>query len=364
MAEQPISEDPRYRARPTVRIDDQEQPSITHRVNAFKVTEQAGGMSSLELRLSNEPGEEAPETAAFAFEDERDLALGSRITIYSGDEQNPREIFRGVVSGIEAEFHEDGQAEILVLAEDALQGGRLARRSKTHDDLKLSSLANDVARSLSLTPKVTGFTDSIGVQVQLNESDLAFLRRMLERYDGDLQVVGAELHVTPRSQVNRGTVELAARGGQLRRARFVADLAHQVTEVTTAGWDVNGAQRITGTSSGSNLGPGTGRTGSSVLGQKLNIQRSEHIGNPPVASQTEAQAVADAAFDQRARRFVIAHGTAEGNAQLRVGTSVKITGTSKRFDNTYYIVRACHRFDLERGYETDFEAECAYLGNP
>jgi hypothetical protein len=363
MAETQISQDPRYRARPTVRIDDQEKSSVTHRVNAFKVMEQAGGLSSLELRLSNEPGQEAPGTASFAFEDEVDLALGSRITIYSGDEQNPREIFRGIVSGIEAEFDEDGQAEILVLAEDALQNGRLARRSKTHDDLKLSDLATQVASSLSLTPKVTGFTDSVGVQVQLNESDLAFLRRMLERYDGDLQVVGHELHVTPRSQVNRGTIELVARGGQLRRARFVADLAHQITEMTTAGWDVDGAQHITGKSSGSNLGPGSGRTGSSVLGDKL-TQRSEHIGHPPVATKAEAQAVADTAFDQRARRFVVAHGTAEGNAQLRVGTNVKITGTSKRFDNTYYVVHACHRFDLERGYETDFEAECAYLGSP
>lgn len=363
MAETPISPDPRYRARPTVRIDDQEKSSVTHRVNAFKVTEQAGGLSSLELRLSNEPGQEAPGTAAFAFEDEADVALGSRIALYSGEEQSPREIFRGVVSGIEAEFHEDGPAEILVLAEDALQRARLARRSKTHDDLKLADLAKQVASSLSLEPKITGFTDSVGVQVQLNESDLAFLRRMLERYDGDLQVVGKELHVTPRSQVNRGTIELAARGGQLRRARFVADLAHQITEVTTAGWDVDGAQRITGTSSGSNLGPGSGRTGSTVLGDKFG-RRSEHIGHPPVATKAQAQAVADAAFDRRARRFVVAHGTAEGNPQLRVGTNVKITGTSKRFDNTYYVVHACHRFDLVRGYETDFEAECAYLGYP
>jgi hypothetical protein len=43
---------------------------------------------------------------------------------------------------------------------------------------------------------------------------------------------------------------------------------------------------------------------------------------------------------------------------------VTISGTSRRFDNTYYVVRALHRFDLARGYETEIEAECAYLGNP
>lgn len=363
MAETPLSNDPRYRARPTLRIDDQANSSVSHRVNSFHVIEKAGGLSSLELRLSNESGQEATQTnAPLVFEDERDLALGSRITLYSGDEQHPREIFRGVVTAIEATFDENEPAELVVLAEDALQSARLARRSKTHDDLKLSDLARQVASNLSLTPRITGFDDSIGVQVQLNESDLAFLRRMLARYDGDLQVVGTELHVTPRSQVSRGTVELA-RGGQLRRARFFADLAHQVTEVTTAGWDVDAAQHVTGSSQGANLGPGSGRSGSSVLRDKLGA-RSEHVGYPPVATSAEAQAVADAAFDHRARRFVTAHCTSEGNPQLRVGTHVTISGTSRRFDNTYYIVHACHRFDLDRGYETEFEAECAYLGNP
>jgi uncharacterized protein len=35
---------------------------------------------------------------------------------------------------------------------------------------------------------------------------------------------------------------------------------------------------------------------------------------------------------------------------------------SPRFDNTYYLVHAVHRFDPQRGYETEFEAETAFLG--
>jgi phage protein D len=55
-------------------------------------------------------------------------------------------------------------------------------------------------------------------------------------------------------------------------------------------------------------------------------------------------------------------GTAEGNPQIRVGTHVELTGLGDRFSNTYYVTRACHRYDLANGYETDFEAECAYWG--
>lgn len=361
MAETALSQDQRYRARPTVRVDGENRLSVSRRVNTFRVVEHVGGLSSLEMRLANERGSETAD-APFAFEDERDLALGSRITLYSGDEWHPREVFRGVVTGIEAEFTEDGPAELVVLAEDALQSGRLARRSKVYDDLSIRSLANEIAANLSLTPKVTGFESGVGTQVQLNESDLAFLRRMLRRFDGDVQVVGDELHVSPRKDVSRGTIELR-RDGQLRRARFIVDLAHQVTEMTTAGFDADSGQRVTGKADGSNLGPGSGRLGSAILKDKLGA-RSEHVGYPPVHNKQVAQAIAEAAFDERARRFVVAHLTTEGNPQIRVGSKVTVKGTSKRFDNTYYVVHATHRFDLDRGYETDCEAECAYLGNP
>jgi phage protein D len=361
MAEKALSSDLRYRARPTVRVDGQAVLAISKRVNTFHVVEHTGGLSALEMRIANERGTEKSDTP-FAFEDEKDIALGSRIGLFSGDEWQPREIFRGVVTGLEANFPEDGPAELVVLAEDALQSGRLARRSKVYEDLKIRELAGDIARTLSLTPKVTGFESGIGTQAQLNESDLAFLRRMLRRYDGDVQVVGDELHVSPRKDVSRGTLELQ-RDGQLRRARFVVDLAHQVTEITTAGFDPDSGQRVTGTSSGSNLGPGTGRRGDAILKDKLG-PRSEHVGYPPVHTKAVAQAVADAAFDERARKFVTAYLTTEGNPQIRVGTKVTVKGTSKRFDNTYYVVQATHRFDLDRGYETECEAECAYLGNP
>ena len=222
----------------------------------------------------------------------------------------------------------------------------------------LPTVPPDLAGTLGLTPIIIGLRDKIGTYVQLNESDLAFLRRILARYDGDLQVVGTELHVSPRKDVRRGTLELQMHG-QLRRARILADLAHQVTEVTVSGWDASRGQRVTGTSRGANLGPGIGRTGAQLLEDALG-ERSEHVGGLAVATREEAQALADAVFDQRARRFATAEATAEGNAALRIGAHVTLKQLGARFDNTYYVVYARHRYDLSRGYETDFSAECAY----
>src|SRR2546422_4008801 len=361
MPEGALSEMAVYTARPTVRVDGQAREKVSELVIGMEMTENEGGLSALELRMSNVASDPAG-GADLAFEDDRVLRLGATIEVYGGDESAPQEIFRGIITGLEAEFSHAGPPELVVLAEDAAQKARMARRTETHEDVSLADLARKLANRLNLVPVVDGFDRNSGTWVQLNESDLAFLRRLLSRYDGDLQVVGRELHVSRRTDVRRGAIELQLYG-QLSRARFTVDLAHQVTEVTASGWDPAQGRRVSGTSSGAALGPGSGRTGSQILADAVG-ERSEHIGHLAVVTDAEAQALADAAFDRRARRFVRVEATAEGNPALRVGTHVTVRGLGSRFDNTYYVVRACHRYDVRRGYETDFEAECAYLGTP
>lgn len=359
MAEKPLSTLAVYSARPTVRVDEQEFPKVSELVIGMEMTEREGGLSALELRVSNIASDPTG-GADFAFEDDAILKLGAAIMIYAGDETAPTEIFRGTITGLEADFPEDEPPELVVLAEDVFQRARLARRTAIHSDATIAALAADLAGRLGLTPVITGFTDNIGTQVQLDESDLAFLRRVVALHDGDMQVVGSELHVSPRGEVRRGTVEIALHS-QLRRARVLADLAHQVTRVTTAGWDPIQGQRVTGRGAGASLGPGSGRTGAQVLDGAIG-PRVHHVGHPAVATAAEAQSLADALFDQRARRFVFIEGVAEGNPAIRVGTHLSLTGLGGRFDNTYYVTRACHRFDSRRGYETSFEAECAFWG--
>lgn len=350
-----------YAAPPTIRVDGSENDLVTQLVTQMRMTESEGGLSSLELHFDN-LASYSGQGASLAFEDEATLKLGATVSLYGGVESHPIEIFRGTITGIEGIFSDSGSPELVVLAEDALQRARMSRRTKVRTDLTLADLVQELATSLSLTPQVTGLSDSLGVQVQYDESDLAFARRLLALHDADLQVVGSELHASARSDVQRGTIELDLYS-ELRRARVTADLAHQATAVVVGGWDASQGQTVEGTGSGSDSGPGSGRNGVDQYRQILG-ERSEHLGHTGATTSAEAQAIADAAFDRRARRFVCVDGTAIGNPSLRVGTHVTLKGLSARFDNTYYVVRAVHRYDKTVGYETDFAAECAFLGNP
>lgn len=349
-----------YRARPSLRFNGAEDPKAAESLLAMRFEEQEGGLASMELRFVNWAATDGG-GAGYAFEGSSNLALGAEIEIYVGDETQPRELFKGKISALEGHFPMGSPPELVLLAEDAMQGLRLTRKSRTFTDMAPADIASAIAGDHGLTPVVAGLDAGSGTWVQFNETDLGFLRRLLFRFDADLQVVGSELQVSPRGDVQRGRVELAL-GGQLFSARVCADLAQQVSSVSAQGWDASAGSKVTASiSSGAHLGPGAGSTGAALLQDKFGA-RNEHLGQLSAESDAEVNALAQASFDGRARRFVVVDAIAEGNALLRIGTEVKLTGLTAAFNNSYYLVLTRHLYDQRLGFRSEFRGECAYLG--
>lgn len=360
MAEEQLSQTTVYSARPTIRVNSEENERLTGLLLAMELTEQESGLSALELRLSNVASLTSG-TAELAFEDEDSVKLGDRIAVYAGDRTGPTEIFSGIVTGLEADFPEGGSPTLTVLAEDRLQEARMKRRTRTFEDSSLADIARSIAADHGLSPVISGFDTTHPVEVQMNESDLAFLRRLFARYDGDLQVVDDELQIAQRGEARRNEIELALHS-QLRRATLLADLSHQASEITVTGWDAERGERFTGRSTGAHAGPGSGRSARDVLLDAV-PWRSMQMSGFAISTSDEADVLADRLIDSRQRRFVTLRAVAEGNPALRVGTHVALTGLGPRFSNTYYVTGCRHRFDLQLGYETDFTAECGFIGN-
>lgn len=343
-------------------IDGKANDKVTAQLVALDMREQEGGMSSLEMRFTNF-GSFPGGLGDMVFEDGVVLKHGAAVQLYAGDVNSPTEIFRGTVTALEGRFPSaPNPPDLVVLAEDALQRARMKRRSKSWTATNLAEIARAVASNLGVTPVMDGLDTSIGDQQQFNESDLRFLRRLLARYDADAQIVGTELHVGSRAQAHRSAIELQYLS-QLKEVTVLADLAHQTSKVTATGWDYVQGSPISATSSGTSLGPGAGKTGKDWLERTLG-PRSEQIGDLASMNASEAQAIVDADFAQRARTFAVARGVSQGNPNLRVGSWLTLLGIGPRFSNTYYTTSTVHHFDTEIGYETHFTAECAYLGGP
>ncbi len=349
-------------ARPTVRIDGQDYPLISANIGRMLMREQAGGLSSLELSVTDwlSPPD-GP--AGYGATSGSPLKLGAKIKLYSGPASAPQEIFDGTVTAIEGEVGPDTPPIFTILAEDRLWKARRTRKCRTLENMSPADVVKKIAADCGLTPQVgDGLDQPVRTWTQLNESDLAFLRRVLEGVDADLQVVDQNLQVVPAARDKRTAVELKY-GDTLVRARITADLAEQATEVRVGSFDPASGEAVVGTASDGEFGPGQGRKGSEFLQQALGDVR-EHVGVRAPMAQGEADKLAKALFGRRARRFLHVDGTAQGDANIRVGSWIALSGVNPFFANQYVVTEAVHRFDLASGYVTDFLAEGAFLGEP
>lgn len=349
-----------YNAIPRLEVDGEEDVMAAMLLQSMEMSESEGGMSSLEMAFKNAANvENAGNEMPFETSSNTKLTLGKEVRVVTGPNHDPQEVFIGQITGVELVMDGASVPTLVILAEDKLQSARLKRRTKLFSDTTLGGLVDAVAQESGLTVVKAQLDNAIPQEFQANETDLGFLRRVCARFDVDFQIVGSELHISPRALVDRGSKAVEF-GQTLTSFRALADLAEQVSEVTLAGWDhaANAGFDVT-SGAGVQSGEGEGRKGAEFLAEHFS-PRSEHIGEIAVSSQEEGQAIADAMHSARQRRFVSAEGTVTGDPSLRVGTTLQITGVGPRFENSYYVTHAQHHFSRADGYTTDFRAECAF----
>jgi phage protein D len=108
---------------------------------------------------------------------------------------------------------------------------------------------------------------------------------------------------------------------------------------------------------------GDGDSGASILASAFAERRDAMVHGTP-ATQAEARAQAEAIYRMMARRFVVARGTSETDAKLRVGTKLKLAGLGPLFSGEYRAAEVRHRFDGRHGLRSEFVAERPGLGRP
>lgn len=355
--------DPLHTASPAIEIDGMSYPLVAANLELMRVTEGLGGLSSLEVALTDEMtlGDGSASHAAGAGSP---LQLGAGIRVFAGAaEVRAFEIFDGQITAIESEVRESGAALFTVLAEDRLLAARRIRRTRLFEKKSAKDLVEQIAADHKLTPEVREGVDTETADwMQSDETDLAFLRRVLARSDADVQIVADKLQAGRIGMNQRALVPLAA-GNTLKRARITADIAEQVNEIRLASFDPASGEAVDAKGTAGGFGPGKGKTGADVLKDKFSEVKM-HLGRFGPMTDTAAQNLAQYECDRRARGFVTVVGTAQGNGEIRVGSWVELSGVNPQFANQYAVTKAIHRWDRREGYMTDFEAESAYLGEP
>lgn len=283
--------------------------------------------------------------------------LGAELVVHGGGAT----LFAGRVTAVELVLGEGAAPALVLLAEDALQPLRMARRTRTWEGASAADVVREVAAGHGLQAEVDLPGPALDVVAQLNRSDLALLHDLVGAAGGELWADGRTLHAAPRGARDGGEARSLRVGAELRELRVRADLAHQVTEVVCCGWDARDKEAIRERAgdevlAGERAG---GRTGAALLAEAFG-PRVETIAAEPAHTRPEAEAIAGAAMRRRARRFVRAEGVT--TTPVAVGERVRLEGASERFSGEHVVVDVRHRFDAAGGLRTEFTAERAVLG--
>ena len=233
----------------------------------------------------------------------------------------------------------------------------------TFQNVSIADIAQTLASGHGLTASVGVAKPIHRVVAQVNQSDLAFLRSQARMDDCEVWVDGTTLHVDRRPDRARGALSLAY-GGGLISFSVRADLADQCHDLGVAGWDVDAKAAILETVDATALGGeiGADSAGATVLAAAMFPGRSERIVRGAPMTSEEAASLAQAAYLERARRFVCGTGLTDGTAAMRVGSTLTLSGLGGMFNGNYYVSRTRHHFDLDRGYQTEFDVERPGIG--
>jgi len=351
-----------YAARPIISVDGRVESQLGEILLVdLLVEETTMGLFRCETRFTNwDPGT----ATSFRFFDAQVLDFGKEFSVEMGRPNEVRKIFAGRIMGLEAQYPAGRAPELVVLAEDRFQDLRMTRRTRTFNESSDADVVRQIASDQGLEADVDVDGPTYRVLTQLNQSDLAFLRERAAAVDAELWIEERTLHFQARSRRDAGTTELTY-GGNLREFYALADLAHQRTSVRISGWDVENKQAIDEEASENTIrGELNGlRSGSALLEQALAVRHERIVTATPITRE-EAVSITEAEYRRRSRRFVTGTGVADGEADIRVGSRVELSGLGPYFDGTYYVCKARHMFDLADGHRTLFEVERPGMGDP
>lgn len=334
--------------RPRISVQGQTRDDLGLALRALTLSRPAHGMAHGEIQaVCWGAGDQDPEPD-YRF---TDIALGDTLEV--GFEREGREysVFSGEITALEERYGE-GAPHLVILVQDRLHRLARARRSRSFEDASPDDLVSRIAADAGLNGDARVSTVT-ATWHQLNESDLAFLFRVLGPFGAGLRLDGGgRLRARPE-EPDPEPIALDIADNALR-VRLIADLAQQPAETEVSGFDAAADTEVSGrVEAGSDPAMGTGN-GSRARDHltRLGWPGTERVPRPFPWTQGLADAFAQGHFDRRDRAFLTGEVRCIGDPRLAGGREIALTGTSPRTAGRYRVLECVHRFDSADGYRT------------
>lgn len=288
--------------------------------------------------------------------DEGPFAPGKAVEVsYQPDENAPKtSLIKGEITAVEPEFGEGTHAQLTVRGYDRSHRLHRGTHSRTYLQMTDSDIAQRIAREAKLQADVQPTSEVYEHVLQLNQSDMAFLAGRAQRIGFEVSVVDNTLRFRKRPE-SQPAIELEW-GTELLSFRPRLTLAEQVDEVQVKGWDVKNRQAFLGRATGGKAAPRIRESRSGAQMASAAFGGARHVVvDRNIASQGEADRLAQAVFDELSAAFLEADGECVGDPRVTAGQFVNLGALGQRFSGTYFVTSATHVYRAEQPYATYFQ---------
>ena len=280
---------------------------------------------------------------------------GNQITIEVGYQGNLTQILVGEIAAVRVAYANDQAAQLQIQGFDRLHRLRRGRRTRAFLQVKDSQIAEQIAANLQLEPQVTDSSVVHEYVLQNNLSDIDFLMERARRIRYEVVVDDRTLMFRPQSNHLGATVTVEYMR-DLKWFNVRQSTVRQVSDVTVRGWNPASKEAILGVA---RIGAETTKMQGAESGPQIADAAfgafSDATVENPVASQSEADQMADARFNALALELTAGEGEIVGDPTVRAGNTIDLRGLGTRFSGIYYVMKAEHRLSPEIGYVTRFD---------
>jgi phage protein D len=282
--------------------------------------------------------------------------LGDTIEVsLTNDEGAPVSILKGEITGLEPSYV-GNLVGLTVRGYDKSHRLFKGTKSKAFSNVKDSDLASQIASAGGLQADVDATTEVFNHVFQHGQSDFDFLAERASRIGYTIFASNGKLSFKKREAPSSADATLTV-GENLISFQPRVSGAAQVAEVTVKGWDIKAKKKIEVKANSSNTGAAAGLGSGPAIASKF--------GNPKVlfvrqgvASQDDAQKLAQSLLNDANDAFLQAEGECIGNPVLHAGSVVEIAGETvpAQFRGKYRLSSARHEFRAG-DYKTSFQIE-------
>jgi phage protein D/phage baseplate assembly protein gpV len=287
------------------------------------------------------------------YVDSDTFALGKSVEISARNDTRAVKLIEGEITAVEPRISRDALPTLVARGYDKCHRLHREKKTRSFNQVTDGDIASRIAREAGFRANVDTTREVYEYVLQDNQTDWEFLWERAKRIGFRVFVEGEELHF--RSVPQTAEVPVLEWGVNLIEFRPKLNSTQQVGEVIVRGWDRIQKQEIVGRATRPQDTPEVGERsqGGEAAQRAFGVAGTEVIQDRPVATQAEADALAQSVCDELGQDFITAEGVCTGNPSVQAGAMVELRNVGNRFGGRYRVSHALQRYDAE-GYSTEF----------